>query len=243
MFSQHTTCPRCHTDISDERRSSVPTVCDNCGHVLSTAEAKAEETLTKNYKYGMFGFAAFVVGFHLFFSAWGGYTFEVRWIQLFGGNSAASQERMAQICIETFQYDCAEQAYLAVARQDSKAFLKLGKFQMSRQNYAGAAQSFKQYLAANEDVNFDVSYLLARSLSETGQVDEASDLYETIIRAKTDILQVTVIQKYVELLMKHQRWAQAQKIIQEIRKRGEAVADFMGPQYTEITAKLGGSKS
>lgn len=243
MFMQHTTCPRCHAEISEERRNSVPLVCDNCGHVVSGAEAKVEETMNKNYKYGMFGFAAFVIGFHLFFSAWGGYTFEVRWIQLFGGNSVASQERMAQICIETFQYDCAEEAYLAVARTDSKAFLKLGKFQMSRQNYAGAAQSLKQYLASNEDQNFDVTYLLARSLSETGQIDEASDLYESIIRSKTDILQVTVIQKYVELLMKHQRWEQAQNIIKEIRKRGEAVADFMSPQYTEITAKLAGSKS
>ncbi len=243
MFSQHSNCPRCHHEISEERRTSVPTVCDNCGHVLSSAETKVEASLVRNYKYGMFGFAAFVIGFHLFFSAWGGYTFEVRWIQLFGGNSVASQERMAQICIETFQYDCAEQAYLAVARIDNKAWLKLGKFQMSRQNYAGASQSFKQYLATNEDVNFDVTYLLARSLSETGQVDEAADLYESIIRAKTDVLQVTVITKYVELLMKHERWTQAQKIIQEIRKRDESVADFMGPQYTEITAKLGGSKS
>ncbi len=243
MFSQNSTCTRCHSDISEERRSSVPTVCDNCGHVLSSTEAQVEESMLKNYKYAMFGFAALVVGFHLFFSAWGGYTFEVRWIQMFGGNSVASQERMAQICIETFQYDCAEQAYLAIARSDSRAFLKLGKFQMSRQNYAGAAQSLKQYLAAHEDVNHDVTYLLARSLSESGAIDEASTLFESIIRSKTDILQLTVIQKYVDLLMRNQRWEQAQKIIQEIRKRGESVEDFMGPQYSEITAKLGGSKS
>lgn len=243
MFSQHSTCPRCHTEISEGRRNAVPTICDNCGYVISNNEQKSEQSLAKNYKYGMFAFAAAVVGSHLFFSSWGGYTFEVRWIQLFGGNSVASQERMAQICIETFQYDCAEQAYLSIARTDSKQFLKLGKFQMSRQNYTGAAQSFKQYLATNEDVNFDVTFLLARSLSEANSVDEAASLYENIIHAKTDVLQVTVIQKYVEMLMKNQRWAQAQRIIEEIRKRDESVADFMGPQYTEITAKLGGSKS
>lgn len=243
MFSQHSTCPRCHSDISEERRSSVPTVCDNCGHVVSSNETDSDAVIAKNYKYAMFIFAFVVVGGHLFFSSWGGYTLEVRWIQLFGGNSVASQERMAQICIETFQYDCAEQSYLAVARTDSKAFLKLGKFQMSRQNYTGAAQSLKQYLAANEDVNHDATYLLARSLSEIGSVDEASALFESIIDAKTDILQLTVIQKYVELLMKNERWSQAQKVIEKIRKRGESVADFMSPQYSEITSKISGKKS
>ncbi len=240
MFTQ-STCPRCHTDISEERARSVPAVCDHCGHVISGNEAKATLEVAKNYKYGMFAVAAAIIGLHLFFSTWGGYTLEVRWLQVFGGSGSA--ERMAQICLETYQYDCTESNYLTMAKTDSKQFMVLGKFQMSRQNYKGAAESFRLFLAQNEDPNKDANFLFARSLSETGEVDEASRVYEEIIRAKTDILQVTVIQKYVELLIKNQRWAQAQKILDEVRKRGENSKDFMQQQYGEITAHLGGKES
>ncbi len=63
------------------------------------------------------------------------------------------------------------------------------------------------------------------------------------MNAKTDVLQLTVIQQYVELLVKNQRWGQAQKVIEGIRKRGESVQDFMQQQYTEITAHLNDKKS
>lgn len=240
MFTQ-STCPRCHIEISEERSRSNPAVCDGCGHVISNNEVKATEEVTRNYKYGMWAVAASVIGLHLFFSSWGGYTLEVRWLQIFGGQG--SQERLAQICLETFQYDCVERHYLAMGQTDSKAFLTLGKFQMSRQNYQAAAQSLRQYLANNEDANKDATFLLARSLGEAGNVDEAAKYYEEVINHKTDVIPVTATQKYVEMLVKHQKWADAQRIIQEVRKRGENAQDFMQQQYTEIQAKLGGEKS
>lgn len=241
MFQQSNSCPRCHVEISEERSRSVPVVCDGCGHVISGNEAKATETVSRHYKYGMWGVAAAIVGFHLFFSTWGGYTLEVRWLQIFGGHGA--EERLAQICLETFQYDCTEKHYMAMSQQDPKQYLTLGKFQMSRQNYKGAAESFQAFLAKNEDPNKDVTFLLARSLSEIGAVDEAAKHYEDIILSKTDVIPITATQKYVEMLIKAQRWAQAQKILNEVRKRGENAENFMQQQYTEITAKLNGEKS
>lgn len=240
MFTQ-STCPRCHSEISEERVRGVPAVCDHCGHVLSNNEANTTKSVHKNYMYGMLGVSGFIVFVHLFFSQWGGYTMEVRWLQVFGG--AGSEERMAQICLETFQYDCTERHYLAMAARDSRQFLTLGKFQMSRQRYREAAESFRMYLSQNEDPNRDATFLYARSLSETGQIDEAARFYEEIIRGKTDVIPVTVMQKYVEMLVKNQRWVQAQKIIEEVRKRGENAQDFMQQQYTEITARLQGDKS
>lgn len=243
MFNQTSNCPRCHSQISEERARQTPPVCDHCGFVITGNETKAKAEVSKNYMYGMFGVAGLIVFLHLFFSAWGGYTLEVRWLQVFGGNTPATHQRLAQICLETYQYDCTEEHYLAMANTDSKQFMVLGKFQMSRQNYKGAAESFKSFLAQNEDPNKDATFLYARSLSEIGQVDEASRFFDEIINAKTDVLQLTVIQKYVELLVKNQRWAQAQKVIDSIRKRGESVQDFMQQQYTEITAHLNDKKS
>lgn len=236
MFTQ-STCPRCHHEISEERAKSVPAVCDHCGHVISGNEVKATEEVAKNYKYGMFGVAGLIVFLHLFFSQWGGYTLEVRWLQIFGG--AGSEERMAQICMETFQYDCTERNYLAMAQRDPRNLITLGKFQMSRQNYKGAVDTFRTYLAqGGQDENKDITFLYARSLSEIGQVDEAARFYEEIIRSKTDVIPLTVMQRYVDMLIKNQRWAQAQKIIDEVRKRGENAQDFMQQQYTEVTAHL-----
>ncbi len=244
MFQQfNTNCPRCHSEVSPERLNLNPAVCDHCGHVLSTRETETEKKMVKSYQWAMFITAGVVIFGHLFFSAWGGYTLEVRWLQLFGGDSISTHERMAQICLETFQYDCVEKHYVAMSRQDSSHLLKLGKFQMSRQRYAAAADTLREYVARHEDPNYDAAYLLARSLSESGQIEEASVQFEKIIRANTEILQLTAVQKYVEMLMKHQQWAKAQAIIEEIRKRGEAVQDFMQPQYSEIKQKLGGTQS
>jgi tetratricopeptide (TPR) repeat protein len=227
--------------LSEERARSIPPVCDNCGHVISSNETKANDQVSRHYKYGMWAFAASVIGLHLFFSQWGGYTLEVRWLQVFGGNG--SQERLAQICLETFQYDCVEKHYMAMATQDGKHWLTLGKFQMSRQNYKGATDSFRTYLSQNEDPNKDITFLYARSLSEIGQIDEAAKYYEEIIRSRTDVIPITATQKYVEMLVKAQRWGDAQKIIEEVRKRGENGKDFMQQQYTEITARVRGEKS
>ncbi|MGE4132159.1 MAG: tetratricopeptide repeat protein [Bdellovibrionales bacterium] len=239
-------CPRCHSEIAQERLQSMPKVCDHCGHVLSDQEQKSKESLQKNFKFAMVAFSAIFILGYLSISTWGGYTFEMRWLQLgemMGSNNMADKERMAQICLSTYRYDCTEEIYLSMAKSDSKQFMRLGKFQMSRQRYDAAAESFRSYLAANEDTNFDATYLYARSLDQVGRIDEASQLYESIIKAKTDVLQVTVIQKYIDLLKRHNRWAEARRILDEIRRRDESVRDFMDRDYTEISQHLGGSAS
>lgn len=98
-------------------------------------------------------------------------------------------------------------------------------------------------MANNEDPNKDATFLFARSLGEAGNVDEAAKYYEEIIRHKTDVIPITATQKYVELLVKHQKWSQAQQILEEVRKRGENGESFMQQQYTEIKARLSGEKS
>jgi tetratricopeptide (TPR) repeat protein len=235
-------CPRCQSQISEERARSIPAICDHCGYVLSSNEHAATENFQKSYKIHMVVFSALVVLGYLSFATWGGYTLEMRWLQLgefLGSNSQASKERIATICVETGRYECAEEAFLSMARSDVKQLVRLGKFQMSQTKYTQAAETFGHYLAKNEDSNFDVSYLYARSLGESGRIDEASEIYEKIIRAKTDVLQVTVIQKYVDMLKRSQRWSQAKNILDEIRKRDESVADFMQRDYTEISEHLG----
>lgn len=243
MFASN--CPRCHNGISEERARQTPLICDHCGFVISNHEQEAQAQLQKSYKWGLTAFSAAVVIGYMSIATWGGYTFEMRWLQLgelTGMNSPASTERIAQICLETFRYDCTEEMYGRLAGKDPAWAVKLGKFQMSRQNYKAAANTFARLIAASPTVDPDIAFLYARSLGHIGQVDEASMYFEQILKAKPDVLQVTVIQRYVELLVNAQRLDDARRVIEQIRKKDESLSAFMDREYRDITEKLGGAR-
>ena len=67
-------------------------------------------------------------------------------------------------------------------------------------------------------------------------VDEAAKYYDYVLGAKPDVLQVTVIQNYVRLMMDAHRLDKAKQLIEEVRSKSAASAYFMDDEFKRIQA-------
>jgi len=230
------TCPRCHLNISEERKRSASVVCDHCGFTVNqtmTASIEAGERKTII----IFGTAVSVMclSFMLLMN-WDRHSVEIIPLTLkgwIGATSPADTERLGEICMDLKKWDCVESSYSQAAHQDAALLPRLGSFQMKRAKYQNAAKTYYSFFQ-NGGEDLQASYNYARALAQLGEVDEAVKYFDFVLAAKPDVRQVTVVQSYVKLLMDHQRYDQAKALIQSIRKQGPESSLFMESEYQQI---------
>ncbi len=241
MSLQFGTCPRCQQDISPERRASSVIVCDHCGFVISNSEDDYSDNTDKKFIRLALIIAFVLIAGFLQLATWDSHFAEVIPLQLkeiAGASSNDDLERMASICLERRKFDCVEKEYSKLGDRDLKNLLRLGKFQMSRAHYNEAVNTYRNFFAKG-GVDLDGSYMFAKALGQVGMVDEAAKYYDYVLGAKPDVLQVTVVQSYVKLLMEAHRLDQAKKLIEEVRHKSETSAYFMEDEYKKIQELTG----
>jgi len=235
------TCPRCLLQITNDRLRATPVVCNSCGHVLSPVQKATEDKLEKYFLYSIVGFSVFMLASFMHVASWGGASLEVIGLktgELLGSQSPASQERMAEICLELKKYQCTEKMYAQRAANDFNQLARLGKFQLSQRKFREASHTFKRFFAAGGS-NLEVTYMQAKALAETGAIDEAAKHFEEVLAAKPDVLQITVVQNYVKYLVDANRLDEAKSVIQRVRSRGETVSSFMDYELKDIMQRMG----
>jgi tetratricopeptide (TPR) repeat protein len=230
-------CPRCQCTIADERRNTSPVVCDNCGFVVSLSESNLRQNLESSVLKAVAGvFAVILIGF-MHIATWAGYSLEViplkigQWTHTI---SNKNMERLAVIGLELKDYDLVEEMYRRLANADSNLYVRLAKFQMARAEYVAATESFRHYFSTGKRNNLDARYDYARALSEAGNIDEAVKHFDFVLGSKPGTRQVTVLQKYVNMLVKAQRFDQARQVIESVRRRDPTAANFMDTEYKVI---------
>ncbi len=239
-MNQSHTCPRCQSLFSEERRLQKPPVCESCGFVASGLELKAGQALERRFLIVALGLSLVLVGGFMQVVSWGSYSLEAipltvgNWLH---SNSTTQLERLVQISFELKKYDLTENVYTQLAAKDHTAFLRLGKFQMSRGKYSEAANSFRLYFSFNNE-DLEAHYLYARALGETKQIDEAIKHYDYVLRAKPGIRQITVVQNYVKALAQNGRLKEARKVIEDERTRDRTAMTFMDTEYKTILERL-----
>lgn len=241
MFAEFGSCPRCQNDISAERRQDSVVVCDHCGFVISTTEQQFREKGEKRFIAYALGVGFVLVAGFLQLCSWDTHFLEVIPLQakeLIGASSNEDLEQMAAICLDRKKLDCVERAYSKLGDRDQNQLLRLGKFQMSRAHYTEAANTYRTFFTKG-GIDLEASYNFARALGQIGMVDEAAKYYDYVLGAKPDVLQVTVVQNYVRLLMEANRLDQAQKLIMNVRKQSEASSMFMEDEFQKIKGKRG----
>jgi tetratricopeptide (TPR) repeat protein len=186
-----------------------------------------------------------IVGAFVQLATWDVHSWDVIPLQvkeLIGASSNDDLEKMASICMERKRYDCVEKEYSRLSERDPKLLLRLGKFQMSRARYNDAVNTYRTFFSKG-GIDLEASYMFARSLGQVGMVDEAAKYYDYVLGAKPDVLQVTVVQNYVKLLMEANRLDQAKKLIENVRSKSETSAYFMDNEFKKIQELTSGAKS
>lgn len=242
MSARHI-CNRCRQEIAVERTRLSPIVCDNCGQVASRNEYHVEEGIQRSFTVITAVSSAAIIAVFVALASWGSYALTGPLLKLrewTWTHSKASTTRLADICMELKKYSCAEEALesLYKKQKDASAGLRLGKLQMQQKRYRLAAETYKSYFAQKRPTNLEAHYLYGRALAEMGQIDAAARQFDIVLRAKPDVLQVTVAQNYVRYLVQANRVAQARQVIQRIRSRGQTASMFMDSEYKALSARI-----
>lgn len=230
-------CPRCKSDISPERKKASLVICNHCGFVLSESEEQLNDHV-ENKTMITFGLiATFWIASFIQLSQWDKHSLSILPIlakQTAGMATMADLESKAEMCMDLKKYDCVEQAYLKTAQNDTSKLLRAAHFQMKRAKYNEAAQTYYKFFTSGGQ-DLEASYSYAKALAELGQVDEAVKYFDQVLAAKPDVLQITVVNNYVKLLVKYQRFEQAKVLIEKIRKDGGPTAgSFMEAEFQQI---------
>lgn len=229
-------CPRCKLDISPERKKTMPVICDHCGFT-SGNDQKLENEIQKKTITAFIAVSILVVAAHIQLSNWDKHSLSIIPLavkEMIGADGPSDFEAKAAMCMELKKWDCVEASYLKAAAVDPVLLQRAGDFQMKREKWNPAAQSYYKFFQAGNQ-NLDVSYSYAKALAKLGQVDDAVKYFDQVLAAKPETLQVTVVQNYVKLLMDAQRFDQAKVLIAKIRKEsGPAGESFMEDEFKKI---------
>lgn len=230
-------CPRCKLDIAPERKLAKPVICNHCGYTSGNDQIVHDEIEKKNIV-AFSILSAFVIAAHIQLLNWDSHSLNIIPIaakEMVGLSSAADHEAKAAICMDLKKWDCVEASYIETAKVDPSLWRRAGDFQMKRAKYAEAARSYYPLFQSGEAQDIEVSYNYAKALAKIGQVDEAVAYFDAILAARPDVLQVTVVQNYVKLLMDHQRYDQAKVLISKVRQSsGPAGDSFMNEEFDKI---------
>lgn len=229
-------CPRCKMDISLERRKQTPVICDHCGYTGAPGPALVRKAAEKQTLIIYVSFVTIAVACFMQIMSWDSHWLDsipVRMKGTIGLGSAADVERMAEICMDLKKWDCVESEYHKAGSIDSTKLSRLGHFQMKRAKYHDAAQSYYSFFSKGGS-DLEASYNYAKALAQLGQADEATKYFEQVLAARPDVLQVTVVQNYVKLLIDHGRNDQALRLINDIRGKGPETGSFMESEYQKI---------
>lgn len=237
MMLEFGACPQCKMDISAERKKLNPVVCNHCGYSSANDERVQKDIERKNI-IAFVGLSIFLIAAHIQLMNWDKHSLSIIPIVLketVGAASSADYESKAQICMDLKKYDCVESAYIQTAKIEPTLWKRAGDFEMKRGKFAEAARSYFPLFQNGKVQDIEVSYNYAKALAAIGQVDEAISYFDAILAARPDVLQVTVVQNYVKLLMQHQRYDQAQVLISKVRKSsGPAGESFMDNEFKQI---------
>lgn len=229
-------CPRCKQDIAAERKNVMPIICDHCGYTASSNQYAANQAVEKRTTILYSAFLALFLGSYMQLMNWDSYSLEIIPLKVketLGMNSTSDADRTAEICMNLKKWDCVESSYSKVGNDDATKLPRLGQFQMKRAKYNEAAATFYKFFQKGGN-DLEASYSYAKALAQLGQVDEATKYFEQVLAARPDVLQVTVVQNYVKLLMEHNRGDQALKLIKDIRSKGPESASFMEAEFKKL---------
>jgi tetratricopeptide (TPR) repeat protein len=154
-----------------------------------------------------------------------------------GMASPQSLRELARICEERMKYECTEEALQDALRAEPSVgdLIRLGNlqrkmngFQSALVTYTSALENIKKEGLANTTELSDIYYGLAKSYESVGQNDQALANYDLAIKAKPEVIQITVTAAYLNLLKVVGKLDIAKAVIAEARKRSGSDSLFSG---------------
>lgn len=248
LHNSQSECPKCESTITSDKIIGQTVYC-NCGWTAMLEPQFKDKKTTLKTSSLMLIVASFLVVSFIHGVNWDHHFFSIiplKIKQTIGTASSHDLKEIAAICTERRKYSCAEEAYLQLVKQEpqpTETMAELGELQFRMERYPAAIESYTNYIEAKEDSSdiqkeLDANYNLAIAYTRTGQFDQADIYFKKTLEKKPNVIQVTVIQKYVEMLVEANRLEDAKKVITTYRKKSTARESFMEKEYKDIQERL-----
>jgi tetratricopeptide (TPR) repeat protein len=147
--------------------------------------------------------------------------------------SAENYSELADICMARGRYECVADSYYRISKlnpSDVDVNLILGDLERRLGNHSKALRAYDEYIRLDGPDAVRVNYGRGQSLAAVGEIDSAFLAFDKAILSKPDVIQTTVTEAYLELLIKNERYKKAKTVIAEARTRARKSNLFA--QYT-----------
>ena len=213
-------CPRCGASL-DQAGNTLVCSCGWNG-LKNPKQIKAiQRTIAK----GILGLGVALMAVFAYVGMWGSASFQIiplKAQQLSGTLGEKSFDRLTDICMDLKKYDCVEGAFQSYHKSSSDIELlgQLGEFQYRRKALDRSMESFYRYFSG-KGKSIKAAYTYGKVLEENGQKDKALEYYKYALSLDTDSIQVSVMRRYIDLLV---RTGQRGRAMAELRSYGPKVA-------------------
>ena len=236
-------CPRCHSSTPAGSVQQRLMICGTCGHSTHPAHRNSEKQVDKNFLTLAIGLSVFFVLGFIHLMNWDKHSFSIvplKAKQYLGTASLYDYSQIVTICKERGKVNCVLGAYKGAVRSNPKNLKALGLYGHTLallKKDALAAQMLGRYFAlGGQDPHraFD----LAKVLKRNNKSQEAEKYFKLALKAKPDVVQISVIQAYVDMLIKTRRLSVAKNLIERTRKTGAHTSSFMEGELRSIRQQM-----
>ncbi len=234
-------CPVCKSDISQDRLQQQVTICNSCGWSDNQTAKDTEHKSTKQFIFVATLVSILMIGGFIQTVNWSFYSFEIIPLKVkhFAGIASTKDlHRIAEICTKRHKPQCVEQVHGDLLRNDSanlEVLEKYGAILVNNKKIKLAAQAYSNYFQ-HGGTGLKAAYEYAKVLGNLERTDESKEYFNYVIQSRPETMQVTVTQKYVDMLYKAGHYREAHKIILNFKKRG--ARHFMEAKFKELTQIL-----
>lgn len=233
------TCPRCYFKITEDRQTDPVVVCPQCGYVKGDNEKKLQVTMFKEHVI-VGSLVVLILSLAIVYtSRWG--SLSVTAIVpnakiLLGMANQIDYQKISDSCLILNRYDCYGEMQGALAKlnpQNPMHYAEQAKALWYQKRFPLAVEAYKNYLNQGGD-DIKVIYRYAYLLGGMGDVEQATELYESILQRTQNVIPVTIVSSYIDLLLDNGNINAAKKVIKKYRKKGYAISPFVEKQYRRI---------
>ncbi len=238
-----TNCPRCAQPIDNARLSAEVVVCNHCGFSPETRAIANQEKYERQYVKGLVLAAILIVASFIHVVEWDQYFFTIiplKMRQIVGAASNEDLRKIVQICEVRLRHACVEKALAELSVKEptnSDVMYDLGEILRKTYQTAGAVAAYRAHFARGGN-NPEAAFQMAKIMQFNGQYNEAQAFYSRALLARPNVLQITVVQAYVDMLIKLGKTVDAKNVIDDIRKNAGPTAHyFMAKEYDSISQR------
>ena len=153
----------------------------------------------------------------------------------------ASFTKLKNACMRLKKYDCVEGAYASLYKssRDLQALSELAHFQYRRKDFHSAVQTYRLYFK-NQGRDITAAYNFARLLEKNSNTVDAEKYYKFALVARPDVIQVTVMRSYIDLLVKTGQVKKARKELVDFKPTLKRAGSLVQQEYVRWQKRVNG---